>query len=140
MDQVEALKWIKENIFAFGGDPDRVTIFGKATRKISKVQYFNLSKRYLILLNIAGESAGAGSVTMHMVSPLSQDLFLRGIAESGSIPAAWSMSYEPLQPARRLAQSLGCPIDSNKLLVKCLQNKPVDAITKAGLYNDWKVP
>lgn len=73
---------------------------------------------------------------MHMVSPLSKNLFLRGIAESGSIPAQWTVSYEPLKPAQRLAQSLGCPIDSTKLLVKCLQNKPVDKIVNAGLYND----
>lgn len=87
----------------------------------------------------SGESAGAGSVTMHMVSPLSKDLFHRGIAESGSIPAQWTVSYEPLKPAHRLAQILGCPIDSTKLLVKCLQNKPVDRIVKSGLYNDLGV-
>lgn len=59
LDQVAALKWIKENISSFGGDPNSITI--------------------------GGESVGAQSVTAHMVSPISKQLFSRAIAESGSI-------------------------------------------------------
>jgi para-nitrobenzyl esterase len=59
LDQVAALKWIKENISAFGGDPNSITI--------------------------GGESVGAQSATAHMVSSLSKQLFNRVIAESGSI-------------------------------------------------------
>jgi para-nitrobenzyl esterase len=58
LDQIAALQWIQKNITAFGGDPDRVTI--------------------------AGQSAGAGSVNMLVVSPLAKGLFHRAIAESGS--------------------------------------------------------
>jgi para-nitrobenzyl esterase len=57
LDQIEALKWVKRNIKAFGGDPDRVTIFG--------------------------ESAGAFFVTRLMVSPLAKGLFHQVISESG---------------------------------------------------------
>ena len=56
MDQIEALKWVEENIRAFGGDPNNVTIFG--------------------------ESAGGRSVTWLMTSPASKGLFHRAIAES----------------------------------------------------------
>ena len=59
LDQLAALKWIKENISSFGGDPNAVTI--------------------------GGESVGAQSVSAHMVSPLSKNLFSKVIAESGSI-------------------------------------------------------
>lgn len=57
LDQVAALKWVKQNIAAFGGDPKNVTIFG--------------------------ESAGGVSVHMHLASPLSRGLFHKAIIESG---------------------------------------------------------
>jgi len=58
MDQQLALKWVKSNIAAFGGDSDRVTIFG--------------------------ESAGAQSVYVNLTSPTAAGLFERAIAESGA--------------------------------------------------------
>lgn len=58
LDQALALKWVKNNIKAFGGDPKKVTI--------------------------AGESAGSISVSAQMVSPLSRDLIAGAIGESGS--------------------------------------------------------
>ena len=61
LDQIQALKWVKENIRAFGGDPDNITI--------------------------AGESAGASSVNAICVSPLTEGLFRRAIAESSGITA-----------------------------------------------------
>uniref|UniRef100_A0A914EA12 Carboxylic ester hydrolase n=1 Tax=Acrobeloides nanus TaxID=290746 RepID=A0A914EA12_9BILA len=56
---VEALKFVKEEISNFGGDPTKITI--------------------------AGESAGAASVSAHTYSPLSRDLFQQGIEESGTV-------------------------------------------------------
>lgn len=59
MDQVAALKWIKKNIAAFGGDPNNVTI--------------------------AGQSAGSMSVNCLVATPLTRGLFNHAIAESGSL-------------------------------------------------------
>lgn len=61
LDQIQALRWVQENITAFGGDPNTVTL--------------------------AGESAGASSVNAICVSPLSEGLFTRVIAESSGITA-----------------------------------------------------
>lgn len=68
LDQLEGLKWIKRNIAAFGGDPEKVTIFG--------------------------ESAGGISVSMLCASPEAKDLFRAAISQSGgSFGPARSTTY-----------------------------------------------
>lgn len=59
LDQIEALKWVKENIAAFGGDPNNVTIFG--------------------------QSGGGGKVNILLDSPMAKGLFHKAIVQSGSM-------------------------------------------------------
>ena len=67
-DQLTALKWIKDNIEAFGGDPDNITLMG--------------------------QSAGAMSIQLHCLSPLAEGLFHKAVMCSGS-GVSRLMSYAP---------------------------------------------
>ena len=95
MDQAYALHWVKRNIAAFGGDPERVTIFG--------------------------QSAGAQSVLAHYVSPLSRGLFARAIGESARYQdfgiGLWTTLPLSVQEAQGegISEQLGVPSGPDQL-------------------------
>ena len=68
-DLIQSLRWVQNNISAFGGDPDRVMIFG--------------------------ESAGAANVAALMASPAAEGLFHRAVMQSGGI--GWATQFEAEQ-------------------------------------------
>ena len=93
LDQQMALRWIKENIIMFGGDPDRITLFS--------------------------ESAGSSSAGYHLLSPSSRDLFTRLILQSASPLSPWGLitKTEAKKRSLLLASKLGCPVGPGALEV-----------------------
>lgn len=86
-DQAAALRWLYENIAAFGGDPQRIVI--------------------------AGESAGSASVSAQMVSPLSKDLIAGAILSSGALGGGpWA---SPLSEAEQRGVQFGEQIGKESL-------------------------
>lgn len=81
LDQQAALRWVRDEIRAFGGDPSNVTIFG--------------------------ESAGSLSVCLHLIAPASRGLFHKAIGESASCTFFVNRLRETPDPRFESAESLG---------------------------------
>ena len=101
MDQAEALRWVRRNIAAFGGDPGKVTI--------------------------AGESAGSLSVCAQMASPLSKDLFAGAIGESGSLMG--TLTPVPLAEAEQAGVRFAADVGAKSLAD--LRKLPAEDLLKA---------
>ncbi|XP_032743854.1 carboxylesterase 4A isoform X2 [Rattus rattus] len=102
LDQIAALRWVQENIEAFGGDPDSVTLFG--------------------------QSAGAMSVSGLLMSPLAQGLFHQAISQSGTAVLKAFITRDPLKSAKKIAHLAGCDHNSTKIMVECLKALPAEKV------------
>ncbi len=100
LDQQLALRWVQDNIARFGGDPEKVTLFG--------------------------QSAGAMSVGLHLVAPGSRDLFRAAIMESNP----YGIPFKTPDVAGRFAElfrlKLGCLFNS----LACMRRQSAETIVK----------
>lgn len=111
-DQLMAMQWVKDNIAKFGGNPDKITLMG--------------------------ESAGACSVALHLLSPLSRNLFHQAIMQSASATVPWGAitKEESLLRGLRLAELMNCPHDKKNIraTIDCLRQ----ADPKTLVNKEWE--
>ncbi|XP_023930957.1 uncharacterized protein LOC106152694 [Lingula anatina] len=116
-DQIEGLKWVQNNIGAFGGDPKKVTTFG--------------------------ESAGGSSISQLALTAKAKGLFHRFIPQSGSAWADWTWSTEKAATlSLRIGDILGChagETERSKLL-DCLRKKTAERFLDASIVATIGVP
>jgi acetylcholinesterase len=107
LDQYMALKWIHNNVQFFGGDNTKITIYG--------------------------ESAGSVSVSMHLLSRLSSNLFNNAIMESGTALADWATlkNSEAIKRGTEILETMGCKGNITDI-IECAQKiEPKTALEKS---------
>ncbi|KAF2902811.1 hypothetical protein ILUMI_03376 [Ignelater luminosus] len=115
-DLVQVLKWIKNNIAAFGGNPNNITVFG--------------------------HSSGATAAHYLMLSSLSKDLINGAIVQSGTALDGWCLARnnEEVKNTKKLAKFLNCTALSNKAVIECIKKINVDIIVKQDAkFLEWSI-
>ncbi|KAK4879861.1 hypothetical protein RN001_008007 [Aquatica leii] len=104
-DQVLALNWIQENIVYFGGDKNKVTVFG--------------------------ESAGAACIGYLTQTPITKGLFRAAILESGTTLGSWSIVRNPKSIAIKIGRYLNVNTSTSASLVDGLRKVDYERLTEA---------
>ncbi|CAI5443648.1 unnamed protein product [Caenorhabditis angaria] len=111
LDQQLALHWIRQHIVSFGGNPEKVAVFG--------------------------QSAGAASIVAHLVAGGSKRLFKNAIIQSGSLDNQWAMNspFRAKQKSQKLLELVGCNKSTVDLSLSCLRLVPPDELSA----KIWKI-
>ena len=114
-DQAMALQWIKDNIRSFHGDGGEITLFG--------------------------ESAGAGSVSTHLISPVSRHIPKRAVLQSGAINAPWSnlKPEKSKQISEKLISDCNCHKETFRETMRCMRQLPASNISVSQWNSYWGI-
>ncbi|XP_020710204.2 neuroligin-1 [Athalia rosae] len=108
MDLVAGLHWLRENLAAFGGDPERITLLGHGT--------------------------GAALANLLAVSPMASDLVQRVVLLGGSALSSWAIQRDPLSVKRRVAEQIGCSGDvETDDIAPCLRLRSLEQLLNVRL-------
>lgn len=115
-DQILALRWIRDNIEYFGGNPNQVTVLGN--------------------------SAGGLTLSVLMTSPMAQGLFHRAILMSGSVIEHPKAESHQQYLALRLSKHFKCSGETPKCILECLMRKSAKELIESqhALYEIFKCP
>ncbi|CAG9795900.1 unnamed protein product [Diatraea saccharalis] len=103
-DVMQALKWIQNNIKAFGGDPNNIILLG--------------------------HGSGAALVDLVTLSKHSNNLISKAIAISGSALSPWAVAYDPVSYAKSLSANLGIRLEDKNLIAKTLKATDAKKLTE----------
>ncbi|KAH0554197.1 neuroligin-1 [Cotesia glomerata] len=108
MDLVAGLHWLRENVEAFGGDPERLSILGLGT--------------------------GAALANFLAVSPMAKELVERVILLGGSALSPWAIQRDPITIKRRVAEQTGClgDVETDDIAI-CLRLRSIDELLNVNL-------
>mmetsp|Transcript_101380 Transcript_101380/g.180220 ORF Transcript_101380/g.180220 Transcript_101380/m.180220 type:complete len:543 (-) Transcript_101380:58-1686(-) len=109
-DQLEAMRWVRSHIDAFGGDPEKVTLFG--------------------------ESSGGDAVLNHIYHPESAEFFQSGISQSAPVNQVFSLE-DALQITKSVATEMGCSDESD---LACLSGADAQKLLKAFNSKVFQMP
>ncbi|KAG7197397.1 hypothetical protein KM043_018501 [Ampulex compressa] len=113
-DIAMGLRWVRENIGAFGGDPSRITLMGHDT--------------------------GAALVNLLLLAPYSKGLFHRVVLSSGSALSPWASVHDPNNLRLKVAEQTGCPADNDEDIADCLRTVPLHVLMHVELPEIRFVP
>ncbi|XP_014478522.1 PREDICTED: neuroligin-2-like isoform X2 [Dinoponera quadriceps] len=113
-DITMALRWVRENIGAFGGDPTRITIMGHDT--------------------------GAALVNLLLLAPYSKGLFHRVVLSSGSALSPWASVHDPNDLRTKIGEQIGCSTEGDEDIADCLRGVPLEALMDVQLPEIRFVP
>lgn len=110
LDQIQALKWVQENIAAFGGDPNKVTVFG--------------------------DGSGATSIVVLVSTPLAKGLFQGAWLISAAPRVEGTLEQAHHQNSAFLKET-GCEQHSHDEIMKCLREQSPESVLRAAPYKKW---